>query len=295
MTNERLIEEAAQAIHSVAESGAPWTDARMADKDQHRAEARAALAVFEKAIAAFTDTPTDADEVNSEREALRQSIMHGLGGLVLGYVPAHILDRAVNHVFAAGFRHAEAPEPSAPTAPWDCPRCGSDPEDCYCNDEAMISFREAGGFRSTTEPTDDEREAMLNAEGWPLPAVVDIVMKRWSNDNDTIRRGDGDWSWKGLAETAIQALAQAGLLRRSEVPEPSAEHECSWACGVDKHGRDYHAEPQGEPSDAQVEAAAIAIHAVAEGGASWTDARMTAKKQHRSEARAALRAAAEAR
>lgn len=64
-----------------------------------------------------------------------------------------------------------------------------------------------------TEPTPTgEREALLNAEGWPVPAVVDVVMKRWSNDNDTIRRGDGDWSWKGLAETAVQALAQAGLL-----------------------------------------------------------------------------------
>jgi len=72
-------------------------------------------------------------------------------------------------------------------------------------------------------PTDGEREALLNAEGWPIPAVVDIVMERWSNDNDTIRRGGGDWSWKGLAETAIQSLAQAGLLRRTEVPEPSGQ------------------------------------------------------------------------
>lgn len=144
-------------------------------------------------------------------------------------------------------------------------------------------------------PTDDEREALLNAEGWPLPAVVDVVMKRWGNDNDTIRRGGGDWSWKGLAETAIQALAQAGLLRRSAVPEPSenarvargiraftklvrseldATRDAYINLGDDYlHGvysalqqADDHAariendlsEPQGEPSDAQVEAAADA-------------------------------------
>jgi hypothetical protein len=131
-------------------------------------------------------------------------------------------------------------------------------------------------------PTDDEREALLDDEGWPVPAVTDVVMKRWSNDNATIRRNDGGWAWFSLAQSAIQALAQNGLLRRSEVPEPSAEatHRGTfghvWPChlfyvGNWKRGdEEYYplkecsnsaacdqSKSQGEPSDAQAERARI--------------------------------------
>ncbi|WP_433673770.1 zinc finger domain-containing protein [Microbacterium gorillae] len=57
---------------------------------------------------------------------------------------------------------------------------------------------------------------LIDEEGWPVPAVTDVVMARWSNDNETIRSGGGDWAWRSLAETAISALAQAGLLNRAE-------------------------------------------------------------------------------
>jgi hypothetical protein len=72
--NEKRIEEAASAIHSIAESGASWTDARMADKDQHRAEARAALAVFEKAR-----TTTAHEVTTDERETLVAAIADAMG------------------------------------------------------------------------------------------------------------------------------------------------------------------------------------------------------------------------
>lgn len=85
--HEKLIEEAASAIHSVAEGGAPWTDARMADKDQHRAEARAALAVFEKALGEATVTPT-AHEVTTDERVNAALNEHRLSDLLnSGYGP----------------------------------------------------------------------------------------------------------------------------------------------------------------------------------------------------------------
>lgn len=40
---ERMIDIAAQNIHDVACGGEPWDDARIADREQHRNEARSAL------------------------------------------------------------------------------------------------------------------------------------------------------------------------------------------------------------------------------------------------------------
>ncbi|MGW9268350.1 hypothetical protein [Microbacterium sp. NPDC055599] len=152
---------------------------------------------------------------------------------------------------------------------------------------------------NTPTATDDEREALKNAIGYdPVPLSI--------RDHPEIRfeyRTTADRD--GLIERIL-----AAVFRRSEVPEPSAERGADALCGdwpapcncdePETHDgsiprwlvqEERHPEPQGEASDAQIEAAARAIHSVAESGASWQDARMADKEQHRAEARAALCAA----
>ncbi|QWY80396.1 hypothetical protein SEA_JEHOSHAPHAT_13 [Microbacterium phage Jehoshaphat] len=87
--------------------------------------------------------------------------------------------------------------------------------------------------------TDDEREALAS-----------FVTNRLADNGYAVPRPE---VW--LALSNWEALNAP--LRRSE--EPIAEHECSWACGVDRYGQDYHSEPQGEPSDTQVDAAQLAL------------------------------------
>lgn len=132
----------------------------------------------------------------------------------------------------------------------ECPSCGAAPgAACYRNGAQRLPHgrrmtaanrelrREVAAVLRSSEPNDaptnqandlDARDdaasrvvpvgqaPLMDEEGWPVPAVTDVVMARWSNDNETIRSGGGDWAWRSLAESAISALAQAGLLNRAE-------------------------------------------------------------------------------
>lgn len=186
--NEKLIEEAASAIHSVAESGASWGDARMADKDQHRAEARAALSVFEKALGEATVTPTDDEREDMIAFLLRD---HNFEESPWGrtYTDAEI---------ANALRRSEVPEPS-------------------------------------------EREAKVHGE---------LVTMRVTG-------------WRRITDELARLRTLEGQLE--ERPEPSTDSHVFVApvagtYEVTPSGlRLLTAEPQGEPSDAQVEAAARAI------------------------------------
>lgn len=99
--DSELIEEAAAAIHAVAEGGAPWLDARMADKDQHRAEARAALAVFEAAQKPAGD----------EREARLEQVRVLVGMMSPWQVSPEQIENLQNVL--GGLRRHVSPEPSA--------------------------------------------------------------------------------------------------------------------------------------------------------------------------------------
>lgn len=128
-------------------------------------------------------------------------------------------------------------------------------------------------------------------------------------------------SYEDAARMAIDKVIAAGF-RRTEVPEPSAEpkHDESCAewcnhCQVCGEGirfgsrcrEHYLNQPQGEPSDAQVEAAARAIYGgdhawgyvvdygQGEVGAHWEDLGQELQDDFCNRARAALRAAGEVR
>lgn len=110
--NEKLIEEAAKAIFAEeqcdrhqrrdAESVTENWETRLADADQseYRSFARAALAVFEKAL-----TPTD-----DEREALSQIIKDVSANTPGDLIPQFRRDLIVSKILAAGFRRSEVPE-----------------------------------------------------------------------------------------------------------------------------------------------------------------------------------------
>lgn len=101
---EKLIEEAAKAMHGddidKGRAGDDYTSMNLETLDWYRDNARAALAVFEKA-----HTPTE-----DEREALLRAIegvTYGMGRLV--GAPAAKL---ANAILAAGFRRTAVPEPT---------------------------------------------------------------------------------------------------------------------------------------------------------------------------------------
>jgi hypothetical protein len=99
-------------------------------------------------------------------------------------------------------------------------------------------------FEKAHTPTDDEREALLRAmrAGWA---------KRQEWWTTTEAPADAPTNDEFLAD----AILTAGF-RRSEVPEPSACASCLGMCGGGRHCCENceHAEPQGEPSDAQARA-----------------------------------------
>lgn len=115
--NEKLIEDAAKAIHEA-----------LLAKGGYRGGAEAALAVFEKA-----HTPTD-----DEREALWKVIDKERRGWVrMGSGDSTVLRDVI---LASGFRRSEVPEPSGKRHAWQCmvpyspegscaePGCG-----CWCH------------------------------------------------------------------------------------------------------------------------------------------------------------------
>lgn len=150
VVDEKLIEEAAIAIHSVAESGASWFDARMADKAQHRSEARAVLAVFEKALTPTDDkrevdalcgdwpAPCNCDDPETHDGSVPRWLVHEERRIEPHGEPRRLLAQgfsegvnfiddqpgpwgaavvagraeAARRVAAAGFRRSEVPEPS---------------------------------------------------------------------------------------------------------------------------------------------------------------------------------------
>lgn len=130
-------------------------------------------------------------------------------------------------------------------------------------------------FEKAHTPTDDERELSerLVARHLPLSASSDT------------------------AANIVRHLTEVGLLRRSEVPEPVTPPRAGSRPGTTTTDATPHpdpaggesSEPQGEPSDAQVLAAAIALI----GGSAILFAEIDTEAQERylDDARAALRAA----
>lgn len=120
--NDKLIEEAASAIYAEdaawgyvadygqGEVGARWEDLGPRLREGFRERARAALAVFEKALGEATVTPTD-----DEREAWRdEAIRRYPHADVAKYMRQALQNAFIEGAkFAAGFRRTEGPEPRA--------------------------------------------------------------------------------------------------------------------------------------------------------------------------------------
>lgn len=107
---------------------------------------------------------------------------------------------------------------------------------------APLLFRLADALEAAEEahtPTDNEREALLAIFAEPVIASTDEEVRE-----------------------AFADMVLAAGFHRSETPEPSAEFSI---CGCYRDGSELvtcalHTEPQGEPSDAQVQAALDAYH-----------------------------------
>ncbi len=127
---------------------------------------------------------------------------------------------------------AHAPAGDERGTSWDCPRCGNDPEDCYCNDEDMIAFREAGGFRRPEVP---------EPQGDPTDAVG-----RFSFDG---AEGIAFWVGDSDEEPTVKVMF-------SELMD-LAKFLCDNFPGIFKAESDG-AHLQAEPTDAMIEAALIA-------------------------------------
>lgn len=164
------------------------------------------------------------------------------------------------------------------------------------------------GIAPQAAPTDDDREALLTE--------ADALVASW----------DQKGSWSSDSPVGM-VMRLAAALRRSEVPEPSTYGEDDWdnrddevngetrgflSCGrcdwsttrglfadLREHERT-HESPQGEPSDAQVEAAAQALFEPDGPGGDYTWAEMVVEDPSRADiwredARKVLRAAGGAR
>ncbi|QEA30407.1 hypothetical protein FGL91_18750 [Microbacterium sp. CBA3102] len=123
---EKLIWEAAKAMHGddidKGRAGDDYTSMNLETLDWYRDNARAALAVFEKA-----HTPTD-----DEREAWRdEAIRRYPHAEVAKYMRQALQNAFIEGAkFATGFRRTEVPEPSTePDA-----LCGDWPAPCNCDD-----------------------------------------------------------------------------------------------------------------------------------------------------------------
>lgn len=153
-------------------------------------------------------------------------------------------------------------------------------------------------------PTDDEREALIEQATWALI--------EW--DTDTADRGVRDEHYRDRRGDVERVFPI--LFRRSEVPEPSAAREflkaalaesdadeaeggAGWDVEVDARTvlelLDEPSEPQGEPSDAQVEAACAAWASGSPTPNNWENMTQRLQNITRDRMRAALRAAGGAR
>lgn len=136
--NEKLIEEAAQAIYGHNPEQQPWDGEPMGlaeAGDSHRAnmarrQAEDAMAVFEKA-----HTPTD-----DEREALAKVIDDAADAPVSPErVRASLTLWLADAILAAGFRRTEVPEPSTELRPCRLPQSAPPCIGCQCETQGEPS------------------------------------------------------------------------------------------------------------------------------------------------------------
>ncbi|WP_406245831.1 hypothetical protein ACI7YT_12385 [Microbacterium sp. M] len=187
-TREELIEEAAMAIIDAKYPGIGWGALSEAARERRRKQARAALAVFEKAHA-----PTD-----DEREAL-----------------ASLLDELHDPRVTEG--GCEFRGWNYGWRPGDARRVNAD-----VVDPILASHRRSEATEPQDEPSDDERAVQECYDEDTLRMVFDALVEVTGSEV--------------TADDCIHGMQNAGILFRERVSET-----------------------QGEPSDAQLQAAAEAF------------------------------------
>lgn len=179
--NEKLIEEAAKAIRQLETDGI-----LSGDLPDFEEMARAALAVFEKALGEATVTPT-AHEVTSDERWLNN----------LSYAATTLEASADNgdrycarlireHLAAAGFRRSEVPEPSA--------------------DDAMSHY---------TDPADPFWQSSPELQGEPsdaqVGAAMNAVVTYYQEQGHLTRPESVDYQALRAALRAAMSLREGGV------------------------------------------------------------------------------------
>lgn len=98
--------------------------------------------------------------------------------------------------------------------------------------DVQDAFDALAAFEKAHTPTDDEREA--------LTYLITAFRFRERGLRGVALEPD-----LAVSRPLAEFLHREGF-RRSVVPEPSDEHECTWACWVDRYGFDHHPEPRGD-------------------------------------------------
>jgi len=236
-SNEKLIEEAAKAIWSATDA-LTWEQTSEDMRESCRVEARAALAVFEKA-----HTPT-----GDEREALEAALFYVdlTGAKVFRWADPRVVlgddsfaSEMIPAILAAGFRRSEVPEPSA--------------EEWAVRVHAAREKAIAKGYT----PEHDAKHGVRHLLRWSI---------------DYARRGRAEDS-AGLAAAAIDLanIAYAELERLRHVADTmravsealrtryASDSQAAYFMREIDAALEALPEPQGEPSDAQVRAAAESL------------------------------------
>ena len=280
-------------------------------------------------VVAEAHTPTD-----DEREALIALGLASYSKIMSDGYPSGVMrtnEEAADLVLAAGFRRSEVPEPSA-TGPAFIALMPPSPEtskrwySMYCRacgiEEMMAETEDDPRLVARRDAHNRERHA--EPQGEPSDAEVDAAADAMRERMEAIQAYAGD-IWPGMARVALRAAREVRAGAASEVPEPSAEERDlidtanqmrrQTSSGI-KPGSliglwlrtasaleariKRPSEPQGEPSDAQVEAAAQAMFEPDGPGGDYTWAEMVVEDPSRADiwredARKVLRAAGGAR
>lgn len=213
----------------------------------HLEKARAVLAVFEKALGEATATPTDADEVISEREVLDILLAHkkadiaafnicctcGYRGTTVsrkGDFERHVTDRLAEFLLAEGFRRSKVPEPSADPAPsgWRSSPTEAEPDRIVRDPQGEPWVQYSPAFESTRdayewgqgEPSDASTCEHCGGTSWhhavecftDAPSDAQEAVTRLENCLANREAGIGAWSMVRPEDvrTVLSALRAAG-------------------------------------------------------------------------------------
>jgi len=171
--NEKLIEEAAKAIVEVEYPDIAWGLLNEKRKEFRRRQARATLAVFEKAHTPADDFPHGHPELDAPTDDEREA-------LVAAYLEEHGHHADARHGFlvglATGFRRSAVPEPSAGEdefTPGECDGSGKCPAEMHVHGCYMPHRADQ------CDSPDEYGHLPAEPQGEPSDAVLKVFEDEW--------------------------------------------------------------------------------------------------------------------